>query len=112
MIAGRSASQRFFGGIGLYAAVAAYVIFALFPIYWTLKISVTPERLLYSEGITFWPSQMPLMISAQASKASSSERTRVLSQSKRRVVICGIAIAWLVKDSEAYPRAHMRDAVN
>ena len=25
-------------------AVAAYVIFALFPIYWTLKISVTPQR--------------------------------------------------------------------
>jgi multiple sugar transport system permease protein len=60
MIAGRSASQRVFGGIGLYAAIAAYVIFALFPIYWTLKISVTPERLLYSEGITFWPSQTTL----------------------------------------------------
>ena len=25
-----------------------------------LKISVTPERLLYSEGVTFWPSQMTL----------------------------------------------------
>ncbi|TGW05857.1 carbohydrate ABC transporter permease, partial [Mesorhizobium sp. M2D.F.Ca.ET.145.01.1.1] len=60
MIAGRSASQRFFGGVGLYAAIAAYVVFALFPIYWTLKISVTPERLLYSEGITFWPSHMTL----------------------------------------------------
>ncbi|MBZ9794593.1 carbohydrate ABC transporter permease [Mesorhizobium sp. ES1-4] len=60
MIAGRSASQRFFGGIGLYAAIAVYVVFALFPIYWTLKISVTPERLLYSEGITFWPSHMTL----------------------------------------------------
>ena len=60
MIAGRSTSQRFLGGIGLYAAIAAYVLFALFPIYWTLKISVTPERLLYSEGITFWPSHMTL----------------------------------------------------
>ncbi|TPM02929.1 MULTISPECIES: carbohydrate ABC transporter permease [unclassified Mesorhizobium] len=60
MIAGHSSSQRFFGGVGLYAAIAAYVIFALFPIFWTLKISVTPERLLYSEGITFWPSQMTL----------------------------------------------------
>jgi multiple sugar transport system permease protein len=60
MIAGRSASQRFFGGIGLYAAIAVYLVFALFPIYWTLKISVTPERLLYSEGITFWPSHMTL----------------------------------------------------
>ncbi|TIP32579.1 MAG: carbohydrate ABC transporter permease, partial [Mesorhizobium sp.] len=60
MIAGRSSSSRIFGGIGLYAAIAAYVIFALFPIFWTLKISVTPERLLYSEGITFWPSETTL----------------------------------------------------
>lgn len=57
MIAGRSSSSRFWGGLGLYSAVAAYVVFALFPIYWTLKISVTPNQLLYSEGITLWPSQ-------------------------------------------------------
>ncbi len=30
MIAGRSTSSRIFGGVGLYAAIAAYVIFALF----------------------------------------------------------------------------------
>ncbi len=57
MIAGRSSSSRFWGGLGLYAVVAAYVIFALFPIYWTLKIAVTPNDLLYSEGITLWPSR-------------------------------------------------------
>lgn len=60
MIAGRSASARLWGGAGLYAAIAAYVIFALFPIFWTLKISVTPQNLLYSEGITFWPSRATL----------------------------------------------------
>ena len=43
-------------GVGLYAAVAAYVAFALFPLYWTLKISVTPQSLLYSEGVALWPS--------------------------------------------------------
>jgi multiple sugar transport system permease protein len=57
MIAGRSTSSRIVGGFGLYGAIAAYMVFALLPIYWTLKVSVTPERLLYSEGITFWPSQ-------------------------------------------------------
>ena len=57
MIAGRSTRARVLGGIGLYAAIAAYVIFALLPIYWTLKISVTPQSLLYSEGITLWPSR-------------------------------------------------------
>ena len=56
MIAGRSRNARILGGIGLYAAVGAYVIFALFPLFWTLKISVTPQSLLYSEGITLWPS--------------------------------------------------------
>ena len=56
MIAGRSRRARILGSIGLYSAVAAYVIFALFPLFWTLKISVTPQSLLYSEGITLWPS--------------------------------------------------------
>ena len=37
MIAGRSSSSRILGGIGLYVAVGAYVVFALFPIFWTLK---------------------------------------------------------------------------
>jgi len=60
MIAGRSARSRVWGSLGLYAAVAAYVIFALFPIYWTLKISVTPQDLLYSEGIRLWPSRTTL----------------------------------------------------
>ena len=41
---------------GFYGAIACYVAFALFPLFWTLKISVTPTRLLYSQGITVWPS--------------------------------------------------------
>jgi multiple sugar transport system permease protein len=38
-------------------AILAYVIFALFPLYWLLKVSVTPNKLLYSEGIKMWPSR-------------------------------------------------------
>ena len=59
-MAGQSLWQKVFGGIGLYLAVFAYVAFALLPIYWTIKISVTPENLLYSEGIKLWPSRMTL----------------------------------------------------
>ncbi len=55
---GRSKTERFFITLGLYAAVAGYVIFAVFPIFWTIKISVTPTKLLYSEGIRIWPSAM------------------------------------------------------
>jgi multiple sugar transport system permease protein len=38
-------------------AILAYVAFALLPLYWLLKVSVTPNNLLYSEGIRMWPSQ-------------------------------------------------------
>jgi len=38
-------------------AILAYVAFALFPLYWLLKVSVTPNKLLYSEGIRMWPSR-------------------------------------------------------
>lgn len=38
-------------------AILAYVAVALFPLYWLLKVSVTPNDLLYSEGIRMWPSR-------------------------------------------------------
>lgn len=57
---GKSRTRRIVDAIALYAAVLAYVGFALFPIYWTVKISVTPQSLLYSEGIRLWPSAMTL----------------------------------------------------
>lgn len=39
-------------------AILAYVVFALFPLYWLLKVAVTPNKLLYSEGVRLWPSRM------------------------------------------------------
>ena len=36
----------------------AYLVFALFPLFWLIRISLTPDRLLYSEGTTIWPSQI------------------------------------------------------
>jgi multiple sugar transport system permease protein len=41
-------------------AVLAYVVFALFPLFWLLKVSVTPNNLLYSEGVKLWPSRPSL----------------------------------------------------
>jgi len=41
-------------------AVLAYVAFALFPLFWLLKVSVTPTSLLYTEGVRLWPSQASL----------------------------------------------------
>ncbi|WP_262271412.1 carbohydrate ABC transporter permease [Microvirga yunnanensis] len=43
-----------------YGLLALYVAFALFPLYWLLKVSVTPNDLLYSEGIRLWPSRSSL----------------------------------------------------
>ena len=39
-------------------AILAYVVFALFPLYWLLKVSLTPTKLLYSEGVRMWPSHI------------------------------------------------------
>jgi multiple sugar transport system permease protein len=39
-------------------AILAYVVFALFPLYWLLKVSLTPNDLLYTEGVRMWPSRI------------------------------------------------------
>jgi multiple sugar transport system permease protein len=39
-------------------ALGAYLIFALFPLYWIIKISVTPNKALYSEALRAWPSSV------------------------------------------------------
>jgi multiple sugar transport system permease protein len=41
-------------------AILAYIAFALFPLFWLLKVAVTPNDLLYSEGIRLWPSRASL----------------------------------------------------
>ncbi len=40
-----------------YAVLIAFITFALFPLFWLLKVSVTPTKLLYTEGIRMWPSE-------------------------------------------------------
>lgn len=46
--------------VGKYAALAFYLIFALFPLYWLVKISITPDKLTYTEGTALWPSEATL----------------------------------------------------
>ncbi len=41
-------------------ALLCYVVFALFPLFWLLKVAVTPNDLLYSEGVRLWPSHATL----------------------------------------------------
>jgi multiple sugar transport system permease protein len=43
-----------------YLLIALYVLFALFPLFWLLKVALTPNELLYSEGIRLWPSHASL----------------------------------------------------
>lgn len=42
---------------GKYLALAFYVAFALFPLYWLAKIAVTPDKLIFSEGTKLVPSR-------------------------------------------------------
>ena len=41
-----------------YGLLALFVAFALFPLFWLFKVSITPNDLLYSEGVRLWPSRM------------------------------------------------------
>ena len=56
VVAGASPAMRRLGTIGHRAALALYVLVALFPLYWLIKIAVTPTDLLFGEGIRLWPS--------------------------------------------------------
>jgi multiple sugar transport system permease protein len=38
-----------------YAMLGGFVLIALLPLYWLLKVSLTPNDLLYSEGVRLWP---------------------------------------------------------
>lgn len=42
------------------ALIAVYLVVALFPLYWLLKVSVTPNDILYTEGVRLWPSRTTL----------------------------------------------------
>jgi multiple sugar transport system permease protein len=53
----RSPARRLALTLGHRGAIALYMLFALFPLFWLVKISVTPDRLLYTEGVRLWPSQ-------------------------------------------------------
>jgi multiple sugar transport system permease protein len=43
-----------------YLLLGLYVLFALFPLFWLVKVALTPNELLYSEGIRLWPSRVSL----------------------------------------------------
>jgi multiple sugar transport system permease protein len=52
-----TSNKRIVATIAHRAAILCYVAFALFPLFWVLKVSVTPNDLLYSEGVRLWPSR-------------------------------------------------------
>ncbi|MBX6322908.1 MAG: carbohydrate ABC transporter permease [Rhodospirillaceae bacterium] len=60
IVAGLPFRRRLLRFAGHRLAVLAYLAFALLPLYWLVKIAVTPDRLLYTEGIALWPSRMSL----------------------------------------------------
>lgn len=42
------------------ALLGCFLVFALFPLFWLLKVSLTPNDLLYREGVRLWPSRVTL----------------------------------------------------
>lgn len=57
VVTGRSRLAIWRYWLAHYAVLIAFIVFALFPLYWLLKVSVTPTKLLYTEGIRMWPSE-------------------------------------------------------
>jgi multiple sugar transport system permease protein len=52
--------RRFLLAAGHRLLILAFLAFALLPLYWLVKISLTPDKLLYTEGVALWPSRMTL----------------------------------------------------
>lgn len=46
--------------LGKITAIAAYLTFALFPLYWLVKIALTPDQLIFTEGTAMVPSRLTL----------------------------------------------------
>jgi multiple sugar transport system permease protein len=56
-LTGQTSTRKWLFWGSHYLMIAAFVIFALFPLYWLLKVSVTPSDILYTEGVRMWPSR-------------------------------------------------------
>lgn len=50
-------AQRLIPLVAHRTAILIYIAVALFPLFWLLKVSVTPNDLLYTEGVRLWPSR-------------------------------------------------------
>jgi len=53
----RRSTRRSIYWVFHYLLIALFLIFALFPLYWVFKVSITPNDLLYTEGVKLWPSR-------------------------------------------------------
>jgi multiple sugar transport system permease protein len=53
-----SLGRRTIGWSLHYAALLVYVGAALFPLYWLVKVSITPNDILFTHGIDLWPSRI------------------------------------------------------
>lgn len=56
MVTGRSKAAASVYWLAHYLLLGLFIAFALFPLYWLLKVSVTPNNILYAEGVRMWPS--------------------------------------------------------
>ena len=57
---GMPRGRRFLFAAGHRLLILGFLAFALLPLYWLVKIALTPDKLLYSEGVALWPSRMTL----------------------------------------------------
>jgi multiple sugar transport system permease protein len=90
-----------------YLLLAAFMAFAMFPLFWLLKVSITPNDLLYSEGVRLWPSRITF-----EHYASVVKHTRFLLFFRNSVMVSSATavLATLVAGAAGYgfSRFHFR----
>ena len=79
MIRADAGARALLLALGHRLALLLYVVVALFPLFWLLKIALTPNQLLYSEGVALWPSATTL---AKARPASSGSENSLVALGK------------------------------
>ena len=75
--------RRILAGPSTTRLLALFVAFALFPLFWLFKVSITPNDLLYSEGVRMWPSRTTLEHYARSSRTPISRSSSATASSSR-----------------------------
>jgi multiple sugar transport system ATP-binding protein len=99
--------------LGKYAAILFYLTFALFPLYWLLKISITPDQLIGEFVVFVGPSgcgkSTLLRMIAGLEDHRRRDRDRRPRAGERRAAVAKRGIAMVFQSYALYPHMTVRE---